>query len=252
MDKVVLIGSGRVASSLAHALDRLSSIRLIQIYSRTYAHACTLANHLSQPAMAIDTLEQIDQDADYYIFAVSDGALPSLWDTMPATRGVWIHTAGSVPLEQMCMHHRESGVIYPLQTFSHGRHIDWKSIALYVEGDERVRELAERLSTHTTHADSEQRGRLHLAAVLACNFTNHLIDLAERFLQDSGLDPKALLPLIDETIAKLHEQSAHEAQTGPAVRGDHPTEARHLAILADAPALAELYKRISASIVAHR
>ena len=98
-------------------------------------------------------------------------------------------------------------------------------------------------------ADSQQRAQLHLAAVFACNFANHMCTLADDLLKEAGLPFEDLLPLIDETTAKLHDMPPAEAQTGPARRGDKKIQQQHIEKLDDAKA--RIYQLISDSIYNH-
>ena len=84
--------------------------------------------------------------------------------------------------------------------------------------------------------------------MLACNFSNYLVLEAERLLEREGLPPKALLPLLDELLAKLHSLPAREALTGPAARGDEATMQRHEELLTGEPELQQLYRLLSERI----
>ena len=111
-----------------------------------------------------------------------------------------------------------------------------------------LKEVAAALSGKVYEADSAQRERLHLAAVFACNFANHMYDLAARLLEDNRLPFEVLLPLIDDTARKVHELSPHSAQTGPAVRYDENVISHHLQMLAGEPPLQEVYRLLSRNI----
>ena len=111
-----------------------------------------------------------------------------------------------------------------------------------------LKDLALSLSPKVYEATSAQRSYLHIAAVFACNFANHMYALSERLLEKNGLPFDAMLPLIDETARKVHELSPGKAQTGPAVRGDENVMNKHLDMLAEDEELQELYRRISKSI----
>ena len=91
-----------------------------------------------------------------------------------------------------------------------------------------------------------------MAAVFACNFTNHMYALCDRLLQKHGIPFEVMLPLIDETARKVHELKPAEAQTGPAVRYDENVIGKHLSLLADDPECQELYEKISKSIYRNR
>lgn len=229
---VVLLGMGNVGSHLARVLRQTEGYRLVYHYGRSLGMR----------------LEDIPRHADLYIYALSDSALPEVWAMMPETSGVWVHTAGSVSLEAMQAYHVDCGVLYPLQTFTKGRALDWAEVPIYYEGHEEVRRLAEALSRRVYPADSEGRAKLHLAAVLACNYSNHLVALAEDYLAREGFEPKTLLPLIRETMSKLETMPARRAQTGPAVRRDEATLERHRVLLEGQEELLRIYNVLAESI----
>ena len=256
--RIVLLGAGNVATHLAQALHGLSTslgrCRITEIYSPSGVSASSLASTLAGEVRSTSQLAELSQDADWYLFAVRDDALPSLWQALAGhTSGIWLHTSGSTPLEAMAAYHQQVGILYPLQTFSKAKTIDFSTIPLYIEAGEgetlsQLTQLAESLSHEVHVATSAQRAILHVAAVFACNFSNHLVALAEELLISHGLPQKALLPLLSETLEKLYTLPASEAQTGPAVRGDRQTLERHLSLLQGRPELESLYRLLSEQI----
>ena len=164
------------------------------------------------------------------------------------------HTAGSVPLDGLPGKIRNRGVFYPLQTFTAGRHISLGDVPLLVEGSDpqttrTLLRLARALSSNARQASSEERAKLHLAAVFASNFSNHMYAIAQQLLDRYGLPADLLKPLMRETAAKaLESVSAADAQTGPARRGDMPTQKRHLDLLDGYPELQNIYENISRHI----
>ena len=187
--------------------------------------------------------------------ALTDDALIRLIPQMTAGRenALWVHTAGSVPMEVWAGHAGRYGVFYPMQTFSKRREVDFRQVPIFIEGCDRecadlLYAVAAALSTKVYEATSEQRRYLHLGAVLACNFANHLYTLASDLLVRHDLPFDALLPLIDETARKVHELPPREAQTGPASRGDHSVMDEHLRLLANEPYLSQVYTLLSRGI----
>ena len=180
--KVVVVGSGNVATHLSLAMASLEGIEICQVYSFTEAHAQILAERLNCDFITDPT--QIRKDADVYLFALKDQALEAVIRAVPANEGLWLHTSGSMPMEVFAGYTGRYGVLYPLQTFSKSRHISFKGIPLFIEchreEDKKLLEdLARRLSGKICELSSEKRRSLHLAAVFACNFTNHIYALAE-------------------------------------------------------------------------
>ena len=249
--RIVLVGAGNVATHLGIALQQ-AGWPIAQVYSRTEASASELANRLQVPY--VTSVEAICTDADIYIVAVKDDALKELIPELVKGRdGLFVHTAGSVPMSVWKGHTLMHGVLYPMQTFSKQKPVDFSKVPFFLEGDGvetlvQLRELACSLSEQVYDATSEQRMALHMAAVFACNFTNHMYALSARLLEKNGLPFDAMLPLIDETARKVHELAPKAAQTGPAIRKDMDVMNKHLDMLADEPELREIYKMISNSI----
>lgn len=249
--KGVIIGSGNVATHLSLALASLEGIEICQVYSPTEAHAEILAERLNCDFVTDPT--QIRKDADVYLFALKDQALETVIRAVPANNGLWLHTSGSMPMQVFAGYTERYGVLYPLQTFSKSREISFQGIPLFIECHREedkncLEDLARRLSGKVCELSSEKRRSLHLAAVFACNFTNHIYALAEEILAKEGLSRDYLFPLIDETAAKVHELPAQEAQTGPAIRYDENIINKHLGMLADDPDVQTLYRLLSQSI----
>lgn len=246
---VVFIGAGNVASHLSAAMRR-EGLNISQVYSRTESSARVLAE--SCVCGWTTVVEEIRTDADVYVFALKDAVLRDVITRMSANNGFWIHTAGSIPMEIFRGYARSYGVLYPLQTFSKTRPLDFRKIPCFIEADspeseQRLRELAGSLSCKVQILSSEKRAYLHLAAVFACNFTNHMYVLANRILEREGLDWSVIQPLVDETAAKVHSLSPYEAQTGPAVRYDRNVIEKQSQMLTE-PFVRELYELISKNI----
>lgn len=252
--RITLIGAGRVATHFGRALCA-TGCQIEQVYSRTLVHAQCLAHELR--AEAIDEASQLQPGADIYLFCLADAALrqvsseclKALLEKSADCQPLFVHTAGSMPLEVLPSERR--GVAWPMQTFSLDRAIDWRQVHVFVESlsdESLLRDLLHCLTPHVHFVSAYQRGQLHLASVFACNFSNHMYTLAARILQQADLPFEALLPLVDETVRKVHQLPPHEAQTGPAVRGDENVLQKHMAMLQSDELLQNVYQIISKSI----
>ncbi|MBO4611683.1 MAG: DUF2520 domain-containing protein [Bacteroidaceae bacterium] len=165
---------------------------------------------------------------DIIIVAVKDDAIPSVTSRLSTLDKLVVHTSGSVPMQAIPC--RRRGVFYPMQTFSKERIVDFRPIPIFLESDTDMpllEQLAQSISNSIYRLDSERRRWLHLAAVFACNFANHCYTLSAEVLQQAGLPFEVMLPLIDETTAKVHSMSPQSAQTGPAIRYDENVIGRH-------------------------
>ena len=250
MARIVVIGSGKVAESLCRAIA-VSPHELIQLCARNAVRGKTLAETFG--CSLTDDPSSVAV-ADIYVISVKDDAIATVASRLGAADGsVVAHTAGSVPMTELPARFRR-GVFYPLQSFSEGRQIDFSTVPLLLEADspetmDTLRTLACDLSDRVSEADSAQRAEIHLAAVFASNFTNHMYAIGQGLLRESGIDPGILSPLIAETAAKaVAATDARRVQTGPAVRGDRKTMEAQCRKLASKPHLLEIYKLLSQDI----
>jgi predicted short-subunit dehydrogenase-like oxidoreductase (DUF2520 family) len=245
---IVCTGAGNVATHLVKALHE-KGYHIRQIVSRNAENGRKLADavHAEWSSDASRTGK-----ADLYLYCVSDDALAGVIARNPHADGLHVHTAGSIPLSVFAGRER-CGVLYPLQTFSKEKPVDFSSMPIFLEAssDEDMfllKKIAGSLSCNILQADSAQRQALHLSAVFACNFTNHLLSIADDLLRESGLPFGALLPLITETIGKATAMAPKDAQTGPAVRNDHNVMQKHLQALSGHPSYQKIYSLLSGSI----
>ncbi len=249
---VVFIGAGNLATHLSSALQE-AGFPIAQIYSRTEASASKLAGLLK--TRYTDDIANIDIDASLYIIAVSDDAVAHVSEKLSTVDGLVVHTSGSVPMNVFSGNVRNYGVLYPLQTFSKSRPVDFSEIPIFLEADNsenlrKLRRISEEISNKVYEATSEERIQLHLAAVFACNFVNYLYDVSARIVEQTGFDFDVLSPLILETARKaLALGNPHRVQTGPAVRNDLNVMQKHMELLSNRPELRNLYVQISECIV---
>lgn len=230
---------------------------VVFVAGRTLGPAQALAAQL--PGCSVWAPPAALPPADVYLLAVPDAAVPTLLKAVHWPNGAVVaHLAGAVPLAIFeAAPQVRGGVLYPLQTFSAGRVIDWPTVPLFVEAasapaEARLLALARSLSQQVAPLDSAQRLRLHLGAVWASNFTNHLLGVAQALLAEANLPFELLHPLVRETMAKAlaAQPSPFGVQTGPAVRHDVPTLAAHKAALDAHPSWQALYAELSDSIQA--
>ncbi len=244
-------GAGRVASALCLGFYN-SGIRINKIVSKTEKSSRTLAGKCN--AAWSQTLN-FDQGTDMIIVAVPDHLLQEvLFDIKCPENTIVAHTAGSFGLEVFPTHIKRPGVFYPLQTFTSGRKISFDNLPFFIEASDSNTEkmlanMAELLSGKVHFTDRERRKQIHLAAVFACNFTNHLLTVGKEITAKAGLDFSVLEPLIKETVAKALELSPNLSQTGPAIRNDQITLKKHLELLSFSPEFQDIYRSITQSIV---
>jgi len=246
---VVLIGSGNVATSLGRALLK-SGKNILQVWSRSEERATKLASSLN--AQAITDLSLVNIQTELIIIAVKDDAIASTAALLTPADALIVHTSGTRPLADLSGH-SNTGVFYPLQTFTPDSLPDFSRIPICIEGSNaqvinQLEDICNQLGSKAYQIDSNQRSALHIAAVFANNFTNHIWGISRELLEKANIPADILYPLMEETLRKAIHQHPFEVQTGPAVRRDEETIARHLKNLEEDTQLREIYKLISLNI----
>lgn len=249
--KIIFIGAGNVATHLALALHKKGYI-ISQVYSRHLSTASPLAKALK--CAYTDVIAAIDTTADIYIIAVKDDAVSAIANTLRLKNKIVVHTSGSVPMDALKSVSKNYGVFYPLQTFSKNKKINFNNVPVCIEAInlptlKNLSTLAQSISDNVQKINSEQRKVIHLAAVFACNFSNHLYAIADNILTANKLSLDILKPLIEETATKIMYNTPADVQTGPAVRNDKETMNSHLQLLQGNKEYQRLYQLLSKSII---
>ena len=245
---VALIGSGNVATVMGRLISKQH--RIVHVFSRQPEHAAMLATEFN---CSYSGLEKINvAEADLFILSVSDAAIEES-DQFHLHDKFIVHTAGSVPMNALKNVSHRFGVLYPLQSLRKEMpslpDIPFLIDANSPENLAVLREFAVSISNNVMQARDEERLKLHTAAVIVSNFTNHLYSLAEEFCSNEKVEFNMLKPLIIETAQRIMHESPSKVQTGPAVRKDIQTLDKHLRLLTNYPKLRTTYLRLTDSIM---
>ena len=251
--QAAIIGAGHLAWSLIPNLQR-AGVEVVQLITRDPAKGGQYGRQYGIPATGRE-VGDLSPLASLVFLTVSDQAIAGLARELARHKAgaMVVHTSGSTGIDALAPLGENSGVLYPLQTFTRDAETDLRGVPVFLEGAPTtmavLRPLAARLSERVYVLDSEDRLRLHLGAVMVNNFTNYLYRLAAGQLPDvPGLDFRIYEALIREHIEKVFRFLPDHTQTGPAARGDQTTLKKHLRLLADAPALHDLYRTLSEGI----
>lgn len=236
MSKIAIIGYGNVGYHLA---NRLSKRNEVSIFSR---------NASESEIHSFDALRS--ENFDFVLLCVPDGAVKEVAQAIKPSNAIVMHTSGSRPLSDL-EDHPNHGVLYPLQTFSVEKTVDFSTFPVFVEGNEtaemKIYSFARSFATDVRLLSSANRVKLHLAAVFACNFSNHMYHIAEKYLNELDMKFQDFQPLVEETLNKALAINPSKAQTGPAMRGDASTLAVHRDMIKDEE-IRKMYELISKHI----
>ncbi len=243
MIKVILLGSGNVATHLFQAFSKANVVEVVQVFSRT------ISKDFPETLQTSDYKEI--KAADVYIICVSDSAISSVSSQLSFKNRLVVHTSGSSDLNLLDSKNKK-GVFYPLQTFTKNKAVDFSEIPICLEAENVsdynfLEKVANSISKNVYVISSEQRKALHVSAVFVCNFTNHLYTIGNTICLENNIPFEILQPLIEETAKKIKSLSPSEAQTGPAVRNDQKTIEKHIDFLTNENQK-EIYKILTKSI----
>ncbi len=251
--RIAILGSGNVATHLSQSLYSAGH-DIVSVYSKTRTNAEILAEIVN--AVVSESVIS-DREPDVYIVSVSDDAISLIAEELSNTKSIVLHTSGSVGVDVFADRIERYGVIYPLQTFSVKKDVNMNSVPFFIEASGKevlneIKNLAHSIADNVTIADSKKRMLLHISAVFACNFTNHMFTIADSILSSEGLCIDILKPLINETIQKIDKLSPVDAQTGPAIRNDKDVIEKHLKMLEEKENLHDIYKFMTNSIYRYK
>ncbi|MBL7859082.1 MAG: DUF2520 domain-containing protein [Cyclobacteriaceae bacterium] len=251
---VSFIGSGNLAWHLAPALDN-TDFPVREVYSPNPVHAAALVEKLYEADVKA-SLDFSTSASRIFVIAASDDVIQTIAQELILPEdAILVHTSGSQPLSVLGYAATpDLGVFYPLQTFSKGKKIDFRDLPIFIESENERTEkilmaMAKAISKNVFKITSHDRKALHVAAVFAANFTNHMLLLAQDIMKENGLSFDWLKPLIAEMINKSLAIGPENAQTGPARRGDLEILDKHIEFLQHDERVAEVYKLISQHII---
>jgi predicted short-subunit dehydrogenase-like oxidoreductase (DUF2520 family) len=245
MIRIVILGAGNIAQHLYEVFQTIETLQVVQVYNRSAKALSYFKN--------TDTTTSLKNlaEADVYIIAVVDDAIPNIANKLPFTDRLVVHTSGNASMHELHKKNRR-GVFYPLQTFTKGVKVDFSKIPICLETGEKadykiLKTIANAIGSTSYKISSEQRRALHVSAVFVNNFSNHLYRIAHEICETNNVPFEILNPLIQETAKKITTLTPYMAQTGPAKRGDQKTIDSHLEKL-DKDIHKEIYTLLTQSI----
>lgn len=249
---ITIVGSGNVAWHLSHAFFN-AGVHIDGIISRNRERGQEIARKVN--SICSSSISDIDAATGLVFICVSDDVIDKLAHKLVHAKIPVAHTAASVSIDVFGKDAAMAGVFYPFQTLTRGVRTGELIIPVCLEAGSPemfalLESFATKISKQVFRLNSEQRILLHIAGIMANNFTNYFFTRATEFLENKGIEPELLFPLISETINKLETGKPAELQTGPARRGNTAILEKHVQLLSDNKDLAHLYSIISDSILA--
>lgn len=253
---VVIVGAGRAGGSLARSLLAVGVpvLGLATRDGRPRPVAVDLGLPTCTPAEALDL-------ADVVVLAVPDDGIAPLARELAAItsrrRPIVVHLSGALglaPLAPLAVAGVPTAAWHVLQAFASPATGVRPGVVHALTADDPHTDallggLVTRLRGRVLRLRDDDRARYHAAAVLAANGTAAVMVSAAAQLEACGLTEAealaALDPLVDSAREAVVVSGIPAGLTGPWVRGDAGTVARHLAALRDDDATVRLYTALA-------
>lgn len=245
---VNIIGAGNVGTFIAQKL--VNRVKIKNVFSSQLENATHLANAVN--AKAVNLIDELSKEVDLNIVCIKDDAIESVLVTLPKNIAI-VHTSGTIDISVL-KDFANHGIIYPLQSFTKNFDYRLADIPFLIEGNSaeftsRIMSFCQTyFSKNCSELDSESRAKIHLAAVIANNFSTYLLLKSKELLDASQIDFNLLKPLMMHTIEKSFMMGPEKALTGPARRKDLRVIEKQISAIKD-DELKKVYQLLTDQIV---
>lgn len=248
--KISIIGAGNIAHLIAHSY-LAKGHQIVEICNRSIDKGKEFAE--KSGARFVEKPELLSPETDAVFIAVQDNVIEKTINEIRLENKFLIHCSGTMVLNPGHKTINHYGVIWPLYSINQDQLPIESDIPLIIDADQpgdlnKIRQFASVISENMIEMDFQKRQKMHLAAVVSNNFTNHLLGVLEDYMNKENLPAALLQPILKQTFENAIHHSALNSQTGPAIRRDSKTIEQHLLLLEKFPDLKELYLRLSQSI----
>ena len=258
-ERVFIIGPGHVGRGLFRAF-RASGVEVVGMHGRRASGVATSYGVLPGEMSAANVIvlsvrdPQLKEALEQVEAAAKDGRV--------ARGSVVLHTSAieePAGLERLSAAGFPGGTFHPLVPFSDPEvaaerlRQGWIGIDGDNEAKNASRRLAGRLGARTIDIPAGKKAAYHAAAVISSNFPVVLASVAGGLLRDIGIPESSAYRAVDSlmgaALANMSQSLPDDALTGPVVRGDTETVAKHLQALRDHGDAREVYRAMSAAAV---
>ncbi len=258
---IAIVGAGNLGTALALSLHRADySIREVvsRPGSRSRQRARTLARKVGgKPVSFADS----KFTADVFWLCVPDREIAACARSLAAATSNWkgkvvLHASGSLTSDELkVLRERGASVAsaHPLMTFVRNSHPSLEGVGFAVEGDRAAvgvaREIILRLGGKFFRISKQRKAAYHAWATFVSPLLTALFAVAEQVAKPAGMRPaearRRMTPILRQTIGNYEERGAAASFSGPIIRGDASTVAKHLRELQAIPAAAAVYRELA-------
>jgi len=256
---VAISGSGRLASFLAPALAR-AGYKITQVISRSTRSSLERARALARKVGAAAVSDRTTTlNADVLWLCVPDGEIRSAAATLARHMNSThcrlqyaFHSSGALLSEELTALDKlgiSIASVHPLMTFVEGSRPELSGVAFALEGDRPALRMARRivrdLGGESFSLPERNKAVYHTWATMTSPLLVAYLITLEKAAQLAGIrreDARRMsLPIIRQTLANYGRLSPEASFSGPFIRGDAETIAKHLDWLKASPSTRDVY-----------
>lgn len=257
--KIAIVGPGRLGSALAPKLAE-AGCTITEIVARAASHAG--ARKLARSVGAkVSGIEAAQLEANAVWFCVPDAQIAAAARQL-ATRDwrgkIALHSSGALSSDVLNVLRRRgasAASVHPLMTFVNGSRPSLDGVPFALEGDAKAskvaRQIVQQLGGEPFSIRKQDKIAYHAFATMICPLLVSLLTTAEKVAEMAGIPARQanrlMIPIVKQTIANYSRLGAGRSFSGPIVRGDAQTVARHLRILQTSPDVKNVYAALARS-----
>jgi predicted short-subunit dehydrogenase-like oxidoreductase (DUF2520 family) len=258
-ERVFIIGPGHVGRGLVRAF-RASEVDVVGLHGKRPSGVATSSGALPEEMSG----------ANVVIVCVRDAQLDEAIDEVAAAAKSGLVERGTVIMHTSAIAEPEglralsdagfpTGTFHPLVPFGDPE-VSAELLRggwIGIDGENAAKSASRRLAGHlgarTLDIPPGRKPAYHAAAVISSNFPVVLASVAGHLLQDIGVPDatayQAVETLMRAALVNMKQALPDDALTGPVVRGDADTVAKHLRALKEHERALDVYRALSAAAV---
>lgn len=257
---IAIVGPGNLGTALALSLSS-AGYSVSEIVSRegkaSRRRAGMLANQVHASATNVRNPEIT---ADLIWLCVPDRDMASCAGTLAKATSwknkIAVHSSGTLTSDEIAVLRNRGAKIasaHPLMTFVPGLTPSLAGVSFAVEGDPGavriVRTIVKSLGAQPFPIRKRDKAAYHAWGTFVSPLLTALLATGERVARAAGVSQKAAhrraVPIVRQTVENYAKQGALRGFSGPIVRGDADTMAKHLRVLRAVPEAREVYRALA-------
>jgi predicted short-subunit dehydrogenase-like oxidoreductase (DUF2520 family) len=258
--RIAIVGAGSLGAALAVSLSS-AGYSVSEIVSREGKASRQRAGRLARQSLArATTLRNPEITANVVWLCVPDRDIAACASKLAKVTSwknkIAVHSSGAFTSDEIAVLRSQGAMIasaHPLMTFVSGVTPSLAGVSFAVEGDPAavrvVRNIIKSVGSRAFPIQKRDKAAYHAWGTFVSPLLTALLATSERVAKAAGVSREAArqraVPIVRQTVENYAQQGAARGFSGPIVRGDADTVAKHLRVLRAVPDAREVYRALA-------